>query len=63
MSSPTPAPNPPAGDPKPTGGKPTPADPQPDGGKPTPADDPKGETKRAAGRIQGDPARFRRAHC
>jgi hypothetical protein len=42
MSSPTPAPTPPAGDPQPTGGKPMPADPQPDGGKPMPADDPKG---------------------
>jgi hypothetical protein len=36
MSSPTPAPTPPA-DPKPM-----PADPRPDGGKPMPADDPKG---------------------
>ena len=42
MSSTTPAPKPPAGDPKPTGGKPMPADPRPDGGKPMPADDPKG---------------------
>jgi hypothetical protein len=30
-----------AGDPRPTGGKPTPADPTTDGGKPTPADPPK----------------------
>lgn len=40
MSSPTPAPTPPASEPQPTGGKPMPADPQPDGGKPMPADDP-----------------------
>ena len=40
MSSPTPAPTPPAGDPKPTGGKPMPAEPRPDGGKPMPADEP-----------------------
>jgi hypothetical protein len=40
MTSPKPVPTPPAGDPKPTGGKPMPADPRPDGGKPMPADPP-----------------------
>jgi hypothetical protein len=37
----TPQPTPPAGNPRPDGGKPMPAEPRPDGGKPMPADEPK----------------------